>query len=92
MGAVGCLLMKIGLRTIKIIKIDIINMIILASRSGLCGDDLAEKVMYLKKEYITTKLHMPIAKMIFSLYVCNRDMNKKFILKANKNADVWVKD
>ena len=42
-------------------------MIILASRLGLFGDDLAEKVMYLKKEYITTKLHTPIAKMIFSL-------------------------
>lgn len=35
---------------------------------------------------------MPIAKMIFSLYVCNRKMNKKLILKANKNADIWVKD
>lgn len=42
-------------------------MIILASRLGLFGDDLAEKVMCLKKEYITTKLHTPIAKMIFSL-------------------------
>ena len=67
MGAVRCLLMKIALWAIKIIKIDIINMIILASRLGLFGDDLAEKVMYLKKEYITTKLHTPIAKMIFSL-------------------------
>lgn len=67
MGAVRCLLMKMALWAIKIIKIDIINMIILASRLGLFGDDLAEKVMYLKKEYITTKLHTPIAKMIFSL-------------------------
>ena len=67
MGAVRCLLMKIALWAIKIIKIDIINMIILASRLGLFGDDLAEKVMCLKKEYITTKLHTPIAKMIFSL-------------------------
>lgn len=67
-------------------------MIILVSCLGLFGDDLAKKVMYLKKEYIITKLYTPIAKMIFLLYVCNRKMNKKLILKANKNANVWVKD
>ena len=66
MGAIRCILMKMALWAIKIIKIDIINMIILAYRLRLFGDDLAEKIMYLKKEYITTKLHTPIAKMIFS--------------------------